>query len=84
MKSLVISNAEDMFFALQDEIRRIDEARYNHRLHALLLVAQGMNCRKVAQLLGGAPRTIVYWVNRFENEGFAGLITNLLNHRLRR
>lgn len=74
MKALVIRDAEDVVFAIQDEIRRNDEARYDHRLHALLLVAQGMSCRRVAQLLGDAPRTIAYWVNRFENEGFAGLI----------
>jgi transposase len=74
MKPLVIHDAEDVIFALQDEIRRNDEARYDHRLHALLLVAQGMSCRHVAQLLGDAPRTIAYWVNRFENEGFAGLV----------
>jgi transposase len=74
MKALVIHNAEDMIFALQDEIRRNDEARYNHRLHAILLVAQGMSCRQAAQLLGDAPRTIAYWGNRFENEGFAGLV----------
>ncbi|MDR2054805.1 MAG: helix-turn-helix domain containing protein [Desulfovibrio sp.] len=61
-----------MIFALQDEIWRNDEARYDHRLHALLLVAQGMSCRQVARLLGDAPRTIAYWVNRFEDEGFAG------------
>ena len=69
MKALVIRDAEDVVFALQDEIRRNDEARYAHRLHALLLVAQGMSCRQVAQLLGDAPRTIANWVNRFENEG---------------
>ncbi|MDR2056323.1 MAG: helix-turn-helix domain-containing protein [Desulfovibrio sp.] len=74
MKALVIRDAQDMIFALQDEIRRNDEARYDHRLHALLLVAQGMSCRQVARLLGDAPRTIVYWVNRFEVEGFAGLV----------
>ena len=74
MKALVIRDAEDMIFALHDEIRRNDDARYDHRLHALLLVAQGISCRRVAQLLGDAPRTIAYWVNRFENEGFAGLV----------
>ena len=73
MKALIIHDAEDVVFALQDEIRRNDEARYDHRLHALLLVAQGMSCRQVALLLGDAPRTIAYWVNRFEDEGFAGL-----------
>jgi transposase len=74
MKALIIHDAEDMIFALQDEIRRNDEARYDHRLHALLLVAQGMSCRQVARLLGDAPRTIAYWVNRFEDEGFAGIV----------
>jgi transposase len=28
----------------------------------------------VALLLGDAPRTVAYWVNRFESEGFAGLV----------
>ena len=74
MKALIIDNAEDVILALQDEIRRNDEARYDHRLHALLLVAQGMSCRQVAQLLGDSPRIVAYWVNRFENEGFAGLV----------
>jgi transposase len=27
----------------------------------------------VAALLGGSPRTVQYWVRRFEQEGFAGL-----------
>ncbi|MDR1685798.1 MAG: helix-turn-helix domain-containing protein [Desulfovibrio sp.] len=74
MKALVIHNAEDIVFALQDEIRRNDEVRYDHRLHALLLVAQGISSRRAAQLLGDAPRTIAYWVNRFGDEGFAGLV----------
>jgi transposase len=74
MKALVIHDAADMIFALQDEIRRNDEARYGHRLHALLLVARGMSCRQVARLLGDAPGTIAYRVNRFEDEGFAGIV----------
>ena len=73
MKALTISDAEIMIFALQDEIRRSQEARYDHRLHAVLLVAQGVSCTKAASLLGDSPRTVQYWVNRFEEEGFAGL-----------
>ena len=73
MKALTISDAELMIFALQDEIRRTQEARYDHRLHAVLLVAQGLSCTKAASLLGDSPRTVQYWVNRFEEEGFAGL-----------
>lgn len=62
-----------MVFGLQDEIRRNAEARYDHRLHGVLLVAQGMTCCKVADLLGDAPRTVEYWVRRFETNGLAGL-----------
>jgi transposase len=71
MKALTISDAEIMTLALQDEIRRSQEARYDHRLHALLLVVQGVTCPEAANLLGDAPRTVQYWVRRFEEEGFA-------------
>lgn len=73
MKALTIGNREEMVFALQDEIRRNSEARYNHRLHAVLLVAQGMSCRQTAVALGDAPRSVEYWVHRFDQDGFGGL-----------
>lgn len=73
MKPLTISDAETVVWVLQDEIRRSHESRYDHRLHGLLLVAQGMSCRQVAQLLGDGARTVAYWVRRFEEEGLAGL-----------
>ena len=37
-------------------------------------MAQGMSCRCVAHLLGDSPRTVQYWVHRFESEGLAGLV----------
>ena len=73
MKRIHISEPEYVILALQDEIRRSDESRYDHRLHGVLLVAQGLSCTKVALLLGDAPRTVAYWVHRFEVEGLAGL-----------
>ncbi len=73
MKKLKISDAETAILILQDEIRRSYEARYDHRLHAILMVAQDMSCRQVAQLLGDSPRTVAYWVKRFETEGLSGL-----------
>lgn len=73
MKRIYISDAETVILILQDEIRRSYEARYDHRLHAVLMVAQGLSCRKVATLLGDSPRTVAYWVNRFEAEGLSGL-----------
>ena len=73
MKASKITDRENVIFILQDEIRRTYEARYDHRLHAILLVAQGMSSRRAAQLLGDSPRTVAYWVQRFEAEGLAGL-----------
>ncbi len=73
MKPLQIPDASTVILALQDEIRRNPEARYNHRLHGLLLIAQGMSGLQVARILGDAPRTIQYWVRRFERKGLAGL-----------
>jgi transposase len=74
MKKTTISDAETVIHILQDEIRRSYEARYDHRLHAMLLVAQGLSCRNVSELLGDSPRSVAYWVNRFESEGLAGLV----------
>lgn len=73
MKRIHISEAETVILILQDEIRRSYEGRYDHRLHAILMVAQGMTCRQVAKLLGDSPRTVAYWVNQFEAEGLCGL-----------
>jgi len=73
MRPLTI-NDPDVILGLQDEIRRSEEARYDHRLHGILLVAQGMTSPEVAKLLGDAPRTVQYWVKRFEQDGLAGLV----------
>lgn len=72
MKPLTLTDP-DIILGLQDEIRRSEESRYDHRLHGVLLVAQGMTCPEVATLLGDAPRTVQYWIQRFEQEGLAGL-----------
>ena len=73
MKTLSIGNPEVMVLALQEEIQRSHESRYDHRLHGVLLVAQGLSPPAVARLLGDAPRTVEYWVHRFEAQGLAGL-----------
>jgi transposase len=72
-KRLTITDAASIALGLQDEIRRSEESRYDHRLHGVLLVAQGMSCSEVAGLLGDAPRSVENWVRRFEKSGLAGL-----------
>ena len=73
MKALRIADSATVVLGLQDEIRRSEESRYDHRLHGVLLVAQGLTCPEVAGLLGDAPRSVEYWVRRFEEDGLAGL-----------
>ena len=74
MRALTIADSATMILGLQDEIRRSEESRYDHRLHGVLLVAQGMTCPEVAKLLGDAPRSVEYWVQGFERSGLAGLL----------
>jgi transposase len=73
MKPLTIADSATIILGLQDEIRRTEESRYDHRLHGVLLVAQGMTCPEVAALLGDAPRTVEYWIRGFEEKGLAAL-----------
>jgi hypothetical protein len=46
MRPLLISDATSVL-SLQQEIQRSEESRYDHRLHGVLLVAQGMTCLNV-------------------------------------
>lgn len=69
----VIPEADVVIAGLQEEIRRSEEARYDHRLHAVLLVAQGMSGPEVARRLDEPIRTVQNWVRRFLDEGLAGL-----------
>lgn len=73
MRKLEIQDAKIMQIAVQEEILRSEESRYDHRLHGILLVLSGQSCYQVAELFGQSPRTVEYWVSRFEENGFAGL-----------
>lgn len=73
MKRLEIKNAEIMKIAIKQEIARSVDSRYDHRLHGLLLVCQGLSCPDVSRILGDSPRIIEYWVNDFNEKGFEGL-----------
>jgi len=84
MKPLTVADAPTIVLGLQDEIRRSEESRYDHRLHGVLLIAQGMTCPQVSRLLGDAPRTIEYWVRRFEEKGLSGLVEGDRSGRPRR
>jgi len=73
MRKLEIQDAVVMQLAIREEINRSEEARYDHRLHGLLLVSSGRSCNEVGTLFGEAATTVQRWVRRFEESGFAGL-----------
>jgi transposase len=73
MRKLEIAEPEVMRIAIQQEIARSDESRYDHRLHGLLLVTAGKSCQQVADIFGEDRRTVQRWVTRFELHGLEGL-----------
>src|SRR5713101_5854461 len=73
MRKLQIEDAEVMRLAIQQEISRNEEARYDHRLHGMLLVSAGQSCREVARLFGEDATTVQRWVRRFERGGLEAL-----------
>lgn len=73
MKKLEIPRTDFIRLAIQQEVCHSDELRYQHRLHALLLVSSGQSCQQVAELYGEDRRTVQRWVRRFEKDGLDGL-----------
>jgi transposase len=73
VQRLNVAEAAAIALTLHQEIRRSEDSRYDHRLHAVLLTVQGMSCPEVARLMGEASRTVEYWLDRFQKNGIAGL-----------
>jgi len=73
MRRLEIPDADIMRIAIQQEIVRSEEARYDHRLHGLLLITAGQSSQEIAQLFGEDRRTVQRWVKTFEAHGLDGL-----------
>jgi transposase len=73
MRRLEITDRDIMQTALRNEILRSEEARYDHRLHGVLVVSKGVSCYEVGEIFGHDPTTIERWIQRFETRGFSGL-----------
>ncbi len=73
MRPISVSDSENSRALLQQEINRHQDARYDHRLHGVSLVAAGIPCEQVALYFGDSPRSVVNWVRRFDRQGLAGL-----------
>jgi len=68
-----IEGAKAVQTAIRREIERDEASRYDHRLHALLLVAAGRSGSEVAQWFGEDASTVQRWVRRFRAHGLDGL-----------
>ena len=73
MKRIEFQDSARLKEKLRKEIRRSDDARYDHRLHAMLLAVDGRSPYEVAELLGDAPRSVYNWIMRFREDGLEGL-----------
>jgi hypothetical protein len=56
MKRITIRNAGEAKAIIQAEIQQTDEARFQHRLHCVLLICEGKTCAEVAALFSDGLR----------------------------
>lgn len=73
VKMLSVKSPEISTTILQNEIRRSPDSRYEHWVHAVLLVAQHMSCARVAELFGDSLRSVQNWVRKFNRHGLSSL-----------
>jgi len=73
MKQLTLKDAEILSIAILAEIHRSEESKYDHRLHGLLLISNGYDSYKVAEMFNQNPTTVQRWVKKFNESGFSGL-----------
>ena len=68
MKRFALDECKKLFIEeIKSEAKLHDESRYIHRLHALLLVANGLSAYQVSDMIGISPRTIENWINLYMN-----------------
>ena len=82
MKAMTVGTG--VFAALRTAVRASAQARQQHRIHAVLLVAGGLSCHTVARLLGDSPRAVEYWVNRYKSNNINGLADDSAQGRVPR
>lgn len=73
VQKLAAPDQDALRAALAIELRRSQEARFVHRLHALLQVSLGQSCYDVARRFGENPRSVERWLHRFAASGASGL-----------
>lgn len=73
MRKLSLANAKWLRECLHATVKTPCEPHFLHRLHCVLLIAEGRSCYEVARWFGGDPRTIERWVHALDLHGIEGL-----------
>jgi transposase len=73
MRRLEISGKEALLALLKASVHESDEAAFLHRMHCLVLIAEGFGCYEVARWFGNSPRTLERWIHSYERFGCEGL-----------
>jgi transposase len=71
MQKLAVQNKEQIKKAIRTYLRSSPEARFIHRLHALLLLMENehSNCANIGKLFDNSPRSIASWVHKVNRTG---------------
>ena len=73
MDELSLSSANWIREVIHASVKTSCEPHFLHRLHCVLLVAEGCSCYEVARWLGNDPPTIERWVHALDQHGIEGL-----------
>ena len=71
MQKLSLKNKEQIRKDIQSFLQSTPQARYIHRLHAILLLIdnQDNNCANLGKLFNHSPRTLSSWVHKVNSTG---------------
>lgn len=70
-----INLTETERITLEEGYRNHSKHPFRQRCRALLLSDSGKSCKELAALFGVRSRTIYTWMNRWEQKGIVGLMT---------
>ncbi len=73
MHKLSLSSANWIREVILASVKTSCEPHFLHRLHCVLLVAEGRSCYEVARWFGNDPRTVERWVHALDLRGIEGL-----------
>lgn len=73
MRKLTLGSAQRARDLIHRSLKTSCEQRFLHRLHCVLLIAEGRSCYEVARWFGEDPRTIERWVHALDLHGVEGL-----------